>query len=102
MNMKKNKKNRTFKYNSVGPMVYYRALDKHGDLVVEGADLEEVLMEAARLDKVTFERMEIFEATDGYQEFTPPKLKKLQHPKPTRTGSAPYGRARVRRGYIRN
>lgn len=70
--MKKNKKQRTFKYISEEPIVQYRALDKNGNIFIEGCNLEDVLEEASRLDKVTFEKMEVFEVT-VYRKYTKPK-----------------------------
>ena len=96
--MKKNKKQRIFKYIAEEPAVFYRALDKNGNIFIESHNLEDVLEEAQRLDKVTFERMEVFETTDGYKPYKPMSLKKLRNPKPSPTG---YSRRRhIRRGYV--
>lgn len=96
--MKKNKKQRIFKYVTEEPAISYRALDKNGNVFVESQNLEDVLEESQRLDKVTFERMEVFETTDGYQPYKPVSLKKLRNPKPSPTG---YSRRRhARRGYV--
>lgn len=100
--MKRNKKNRTFKYMMERGAIYYRALDKNGNVFTESSILEDVLEESSRLDTVTFERMEIFEVTDGYKPYKPMSLKKLRNPKPSPTGmAAGRGRVSVRRGYIR-
>ena len=65
--MKKNKKQRIFKYIAEDPAVSYRALDKNGNIFIESQSLEDVLEEAHRFGNVTFERMEVFETTDGYK-----------------------------------
>lgn len=98
--MKRNKKNRTFKHISETPMIFYRSLDKNGEVFVESEDLNDVVAESGRLGKEVYEKMVVFEVTDGYQPFKPKKRKK-NHVKPSPTGrfrSTPRVR---RRGYIR-
>jgi hypothetical protein len=98
--MKRNKKNRTFKYITEEPIIFYRSLDKTGAVFVESEDLNEVVAESGRLGKEVYEKMEIFEVTNGYQSFKP-KMRKKNHIKPSPTGrfrSMPRVR---RRGYIR-
>lgn len=96
--MKKNKKQRIFKYIAEYPAVSYRALDKNGNMFIESQSLEDVLEEAHRFGNVTFERMEVFETTDGYKPYKPMSLKKLRNPKPSPTGCS-RGR-HIRRGYV--